>query len=220
LVLGAAWSLASGLALVPSPFLQSTLGVDVFPTTVWDVVRAAGAQDPAALNEIAREYRAPVLNFIRSRGIDAALAEDLCHEVFVRLLRGKVLAKADATKGRFRSLLCTVTVRTIQDWSRRHHDVPVQELDVAVAAPSFDRVWVLHLLERALKRLKDSSPRSYDVLRQHLSGEKPDRNKLWIARTKLISMMRREIALTCSSSRQIEDEIAHLSPYLRPTKKN
>lgn len=192
----------------------------MFPTTVWEVVRAAGGRDPSALDQIAERYRAPVLAFISSRGIGASIAEDLCQEVFVRLLAGNVLAKADATRGRFRALLCTVTVRTIQDWSRKHREIAVKDLDVAVATPGFDRVWVLHLVERALKSLKEVSPRSYQVLRRHLSGETTDRNKLWIARGKLASLMRREIAITCRTAQEIEQEIACLSPYLRPLKKD
>jgi RNA polymerase sigma factor (sigma-70 family) len=191
----------------------------VFPTTVWTVVRAAGAQDPRALEQVAQEYRAPVLSFIRSRGIGPEQAEDLCQDVFVRLLKGDVLAKADAAKGRFRSLLCTVTIRVIQDWTRRQPHMVQEEIDVAVAAPSFDRVWVQFLLERALKRLKQTSPKSYEVIRGHLAGEKPNRNKLWISRTKLISLIRREIATTCRSQREVEQEIAYLSPYLRPREK-
>lgn len=191
----------------------------MFPTTVWDVVRAAGGRDPDALDQIAQEYRAPVLAFIRMRGFDASLAEDLCQDVFVRLLAGGVIGKADAQKGSFRSLLCTVTIRVIQDWRRRRHEIPAPEVDVAVEAPSFDRVWVRFLLERALKGLREASPRSYEVMRSHLAGERPDRNKLWIARRKLISLMRREIALTCRSPEDIEDEVAHLSPYLRSSKK-
>ncbi|MGH9197626.1 MAG: RNA polymerase sigma factor [Acidimicrobiia bacterium] len=191
----------------------------MFPTTVWDVVRAAGDREPGALDQVAEDYRAPVLAFIRSRGVDGNLAEDLCQDVFVRLIAGDVLAKADAAKGRFRSLLCTVTIRVIQDWSRRRREIPSSNLDLAVAAPGFDRVWVVHLVERALKELKQDSPRSYDVVRRHLAGQKPDRNKLWIARRKLVSLIRREIALTCRSPREIEDEVAALSPYLRPTKK-
>lgn len=191
----------------------------VFPTTIWDVVHAAGGRDPDALNQIAQEYRAPVLAFIRSRGYDSSMAEDLCQDVFVRLLAGDVLGKADQQKGSFRSLLCTVTVRVMQDWSRRRRELPRPDVDAIVAAPSFDRLWVRFLLERALKGLRETSPRSYEVMRGHLAGERPDRNKLWIARRKLISLMRREIALTCRSSREIEDEVAHLSPYLRPAKK-
>lgn len=191
----------------------------MFPNTIWDVVQAAGGRDPDALDQIASDYRAPVLAFIRSRGIAAELAEDLCHDVFVRLLAGNVLSKADPARGRFRSLLSTVTVRVIQDWSRRQREVPCADLDPEAPAPDFDQAWVLHLTERGLGRLKEQSPRSYEILRRQLSGEKLDRNKLWIARRKLVSLVRREIAVTCRSSREFEQEVAALSPYLRPMKK-
>lgn len=190
----------------------------VFHTTVWDVVEAAGADDPAAVSRIAEEYRAPILGFIRSRGVAAPHAEDLCHDVFVRLLAGGVLAKADAAKGRFRTLLCTVTIRVIQDWSRRHREVPCDDLDPVAPAQAFDRLWILHLIERAFKQLKTTSPRSYEVLRSHLHDQAPDRNKLWIARRKLASLLRREIAMTCRSPEQVDIELACLSPYLRPPK--
>lgn len=189
----------------------------MFHTTVWEVVHAAGSQDSDAISQIAEEYRTPILAFIRSRGIDGAQAEDLCHDVFVRLLAGGVLAKADADKGRFRTLLCTVTIRVIQDWSRRKREVPSSELDPAAPLPAFDRLWVLHLVERAFQQLKATSPKSYDVLRSHLRGEPPDRNKLWIARGKLASLIRREIAKTCRSPEELEAELASLSPYLRPS---
>lgn len=191
----------------------------MFQTTMWDVVRAAGAEDQAAVTRIAEDYRAPILGFIRTRGIDGAQAEDLCHDVFVRLLAGGVLSKADANKGRFRNLLCTVTIRVIQDWSRRHREVPCDDLDSVVAPPGFDRLWVLHLVERAFKQLKATSPRSYEVLRSHLREQAPDRNKLWIARRKLASLIRREIAITCRSAEEVDAEVAWLSPYLRPAKK-
>lgn len=188
----------------------------MFPTTAWEDVEAAGERDPEALDRLAQLYRPAILAFIRRRGIDGNLAEDLCQEVFVRLIAGNVLAKADAARGRFRSLLCTVTVRVMQDWSRQRTDIPCGDVDDAALAPDFDRVWVLHLVERAFVRLKETSPRSYDVLTGHLAGQEPDRNKLWIARGKLVSLIRREIAVTCRSSREVDEEILCLSPYLRP----
>jgi RNA polymerase sigma factor (sigma-70 family) len=190
----------------------------VFQTTVWDVVRAAGAGDRAALDQIAEEYRTPILSFIRSRGLDAAQAEDLCHDVFLRVLTGGVLAKADPDRGRFRSLLCTVTIRVLQDWNRRHRELPVDDLDPVAPAPAFDRLWTLYLVERAFQRLQSSSPRSYDVLREHLNGQVPHRNKLWIARQKLSALIRQEIARTCRTPEELEAEVASLSPYLRPAK--
>ena len=191
----------------------------MFPTTVWEDIEAAGGSDPDALDRLAQQYRAAILAFIRRRGIEGNVAEDLCHEVFVRLIAGKVLAKADSGRGRFRSLLCTVTVRVIQDWSRKQAPVPVGDVDPAELAPDFDRVWVLHLVERAFKRLKETSPQSYDVLSSHLAGQEPDRNKLWIARSKLTALIRREIAVTCRSTQEVDEEIVRLTPYLRPAQK-
>jgi RNA polymerase sigma factor (sigma-70 family) len=188
----------------------------MFQTTVWEVVQAAGARDADALAKIADEYRAPILGFIRSRGIDREQAEDLCHDVFVRLLAGGVLAKADANRGRFRTLLCTVTVRVVQDWSRRRRETAADDLDPAAPEPTFDRLWVLHLVQRAFEQLKKTSPRYHEVLRNQLRGQSPDRNKLWIARRKLASLIRREIAITCRSPEEVEAEVASLSPYLRP----
>jgi RNA polymerase sigma factor (sigma-70 family) len=188
----------------------------VFQTTVWDVVRAAGAGDRAALAQIAEDYRAPILSFLRSRNIAAPQAEDLCHDVFVRVLTGGVLAKADPDRGRFRSLLCTVTIRVLQDWARRHRELPIDDLDPEAPPPAFDRLWTLYLVERAFRRLQETSPKSYDVLREHLAGEAPHRNKLWIARSKLSALIRQEIARTCRTPDELEAEVASLSPYLRP----
>ncbi len=191
----------------------------MFPTTVWDDIEAAAGRDPAALDRLAQQYRPAIVAFIRRRGIDGNQAEDLCHDVFARLMSGDVLAKADAGRGRFRSLLCTVTIRVIQDWGRRRTDVPSGDVDPGALESDFDRIWALHLLERGFQRLRESSPGSYEVLREHLEGLKPDRQKLWIARGKLVSFIRREIAGTCRSSQEVDEEVLSLSPYLRPAEK-
>ncbi len=187
----------------------------MFPTTVWTVIREAGDQDPRALESFASNYRAPVLKYIRGRGLGAGDAEDLCQDVFVRVFGGKVLAKADAAKGRFRSLLLTVVRRVIQDWLRRRRpEVSLQEFDPADRDPDFDREWVLHLTERALQRLHEKKSPYYAVLKGHLAGESQNRNKLWIARNKLIALIRHEIALTCRSPEEFEEEAAYLSTFL------
>ena len=202
----------------PIPYAGRYTGA-VFPTTIWDVVHAAAVRDPGALDRLAREYRAPVLAFIQRRGIAADVAEDLCHDVFVRVLTGGVLTKASAERGTFRSLLCTVTVRVVQDWRRRQREWPADTVDPAVSPPDFNRGWTLHLIERALRGLKRDAPRAYAVVRGHLAGITQDRNKLWIARRKLASLVRREIAVTCRSRAEIEREMAALAPYLRPSSK-
>lgn len=190
----------------------------MFPNTVWDLVRDAGDRDPDALERFAAAYRVPVLRFLRGRGASAQECEDLCHEVFVRLLGGGVLAKADPQRGRFRALLCTVTKNVLIDWYRRRPDPPVETAEPAVPEPDFDRAWALHLVERAMERLHTENPTYYEDLRRHLDEEAVDRNRLWIARGKLAAYVRHEIALTCRTPGEIEEERAALAPYLGPEK--
>lgn len=192
----------------------------MFPTTVWTTIREAGDADPTALEEFARSYREPVLETIRRRGFRGEDAEDLCQEVFLRVLQGGVLAKADPERGRFRSLLVTVTRNSIHDRLRRRRpetELPEEPGGVADSGDGdadFDRDWVWHLTTRALERLRESGSPYHGVLERHLAGEPQDRNKLWIARGKLAGLVRGEIAATCASTEDYERELAHLAPYM------
>jgi hypothetical protein len=188
----------------------------VFPTTIWTSIERAGASDPAALEAFAREYRAPVLAAIQKRGFAGGDAEDLCQEVFLRILSGDVLARADATKGRFRSLVLAVTMHVIQHRLAKRKEIVTDDLEPLDRDPDFDRAWVLHLAERAMRRLREASSPYFDVLQGHLAGDAQDRNKLWIARNKLQSLIRDEVARTCSSPGEIEGELEYLRRYLRP----
>ncbi len=202
----------------------------MFPTTVWTLVHAAGLDDSEALERFAASYRAPVLATVRACGVPAQEAEDLCHDVFVRLLRGRVLERADAQRGRFRALLGTVTRNAVRDWFRRRREAPVELPELPArddAAEAFSREWALWLVTRGLDRLAAEEPRHFDVIRAHLDGPEdgpedgaedgvPSRNRLWIARGRLMRALRREIALTCRSPDEVEDELATLAPYLRP----
>jgi RNA polymerase sigma-70 factor (ECF subfamily) len=191
----------------------------MFPTTIWTTIHQAGAQDSGALADVARRYRQPVLEFICRRGFQGADAEDLCHDVFLRVLKGGVLAKADRDRGRFRSLLLSVTVHVIQDRLRKRREVPVEDLEPPQRESEFDEGWALHLTERALQRLQEQGSPYYDVLEGHLSGRRQDRNKLWIARRKLAAQVRQEVACTCATRADYEGELAYLSKYLRPSER-
>lgn len=189
----------------------------MFPTTVWTTIREAGGDDRSALEAVAGAYRDPVLAFIRARGFREAEADDLCQEVFVRVLQGDVLAKADPARGRFRSLLLTVATRVMQDrWRRRPPEGAGDAArEAAVPAADFDRAWALHLAERALQRLRETGSPYYEVLDDHLHGRPQDRNRLWHARKKLSAEIRREIAWTCTDHADLEAELELLAPYLR-----
>ena len=161
-------------------------------------------------------YRQPVLEFVKRRGFRDAEADDICQDVFVRVLAGGVLAKADRNRGRFRSLLLSVTKHTILDRLRKRKEIPSDLLEPAQQEPEFDQGWAWHLTTRAMEQLNEEGSPYYDVLRRHLSGDRQDRNKLWIARKKLGALIRREVAFTCATREDFEEEMAYLAKYLRP----
>lgn len=195
----------------------------MFPATSWTLIRRAGESDRDALERFARSYERPVRAYVRKRGFAGADADDVCQDVFLRLLRGRSLERAEAGRGRFRSFLLAVVVHVIQDRLRRRGaelsganaqggDAPT--LPAAADDPDFDREWGIELVSRAFERLCETHPQLYDVLRGHLAGEPQDRNRLWIARGRLAARIRHEIALTCSSKEELEEEIAHFEPIL------
>lgn len=187
----------------------------VFPTTIWTTIRRAGENDDAALQRFAEDYREPVRRWIAGRGFQGDV-DDLTQQVFLRVLSGNVLARADAQRGRFRSLVLSVSTHVIQDFLRKRRDEPVEDLEPAERDPDFDHAWALHLAERAMVRLREKGSPYHAVLQGHLSGERQDRNKLWIARRKLTALIRDEVAQTCTSPEAFEDELAYLSQYLQP----
>ncbi len=192
----------------------------MFPTTIWTTIHRAGGQDADAIARVAELYRAPVLEFIKRRGFRGGDADDVCQDVFLRVLQGGVLATADEERGRFRSLLLSVTTHVMQDRQRRRRETPVEDLEPpARDEPEFDEGWAMHLAGRALERLREQGSPYYDVLEAHLTGQPQDRNKLWIARTKLAALIRQEVAFTCASRADYEEEMAYLAPFLRPRRK-
>ncbi|MCZ6699915.1 MAG: RNA polymerase sigma factor [Planctomycetota bacterium] len=190
----------------------------MFPTTLWSTIRQAGKHDPGALQRFAERYRPVLHDFVRRRGFGESDAEDVCQDVFVRVLSGAVLTGADPAKGRFRSLLLTITTRVMADLARRMQRRRTESLEREPADrdPDFDQSWALHLARTALDRLREEGSPYYEVLVDHLSGKPQDRKRLWNARRKLIALIRHEVALTCSSHREFEEEVAYLSGFLRP----
>lgn len=88
-------------------------GPQIFATTHWSVVLAAGSDQSngtceaarAALDALCRTYWPPVYAYIRARSDGIGEAEDLTQEFFYRLLHGGYLTQVDPRKGRFRSFL-------------------------------------------------------------------------------------------------------------------
>lgn len=167
-----------------------------FPATQWSLLAHATlngeAQAAEALAEFCRRYREPVLQFILSRGVPPAEAEDLAHDFLLHVMEKSTLRRADALRGRFRSFLMGSLVRFLRD-AHQHRTAlkrggPLQPLsldepDLAAAAPTvppddaakFDREWALRLLQLALEGVRADYERTgrsalHEVLRAYLPG--------------------------------------------------
>jgi DNA-directed RNA polymerase specialized sigma24 family protein len=152
--------------------------VEIFATTRWTVVLAAGRRDEpqaaAALEELCRTYWYPLYVFARGRGLSKEDAEDSTQELFRRLLSRNDFDGLTAERGRFRAFLLAAMKHFLaNEWDRsralkRGGDNPLLPLDwhqadarygldlAAEAGPDtlFDRAWAVTLLERVIGRLR------------------------------------------------------------------
>lgn len=210
------------------------------PETRWTLVDAAGAGDDAAFAELVAKYRAPVLAYLRRRGLDAHQAEDLAQEVFLQLFRG-VLPKADPERGRFRTLLLTVSRNVAAKHFekaralKRGGGQPVEALgERELAAPeaeeAFELAWARRLLELALERLEREHPDCYASVRgfllegrsqadlaEHL-GRSPVavKNLVYRGKRRLIAFVREELRAYARDSAELADEVRLLERFLPP----
>ena len=154
---------------------------DVFPSTHWSVVFAAGRSEAepqmagAALAELCQGYWAPLYSFVRSRGHTVHDAQDLTQSFFAYVLENKVYARANRQKGRFRSFLLASLKNFLADAADRErtlkrggaqiflplHEEQAQEAESLFQTHSgisnedrlFDRSWAEALVAAALERL-------------------------------------------------------------------
>jgi RNA polymerase sigma factor (sigma-70 family) len=151
---------------------------DIFATTHWTVVLAAGKrhtpQSDHALEELCRTYWFPIYAYVRRRGHNKEDAEDLTQAFFAKLLEKNFLANLDSEKGKFRAfLLASLKHFLANEWDKAHAqkrggdaahlslDWQTADTKFQVAAtnePSpdkvFDREWALALLAKVIERLQ------------------------------------------------------------------
>ncbi|MDQ3495134.1 MAG: sigma-70 family RNA polymerase sigma factor [Pseudomonadota bacterium] len=142
-----------------------------FNTTRWSLIAEAcndGAGGRPALEQLCRDYRPPVLAYVRGHGYSHADAEDLTQEFFARFIEHGWYSVATPERGRFRALLLTALRRFIQN-SRAHdhahkrggdvHHVALDDestaADMASPEQAFMRSWLAVLIERARARLQE-----------------------------------------------------------------
>jgi RNA polymerase sigma-70 factor (ECF subfamily) len=166
-------------------------------------VLRADAQDTttaqAALAKLCQAYWFPLYSFVRRRGYSVHDAQDLTQEFFARLLRERILARADPERGRFRSfLLANLKNFLANEWDRAHAQKRgggqvIFSLDYDSAETSyrsepastltperiFDQRCAMALMERALERLEKedgAGDRSaqFNLLKKFLTTEPSD----------------------------------------------
>jgi RNA polymerase sigma-70 factor (ECF subfamily) len=208
--------------------------VGSFRTTVWTVVSRAGRDSRSAVEQIFKHYRPPVVRYLRAHGIDGHTSEDLSQEVFKRLFVDGVLRKADPKLGRFRGLVLAVTRNVLSEEFRRRNALKRREapLPPPEREDVFDRMWVEHLLDLAVKGLKARSGKgrvpyaeALDLhAREGLShaaiaaryrcGEGVVRNWVHRARRFIAAEIKRLVREYSSSSQDYETEIRYISRFL------
>ena len=174
---------------------------DIFATTHWTVVLAAGKrhtpQSDAALEELCHTYWFPLYAYVRRRGHTKEDAEDLVQEFFARFLEKNYLAGLSAERGRFRAFLLAALKHFLaNEWDKSqaqkrgggaaHLSLDWQTADTkfqvaATNEPSpdkaFDREWALALLAKVIERLQqecaaDGKAKLFEQLKIFLSAGK------------------------------------------------
>lgn len=207
-----------------------------FRTTLWSRLEDAAAGQPSALNDFATRYRAPVIAFLRRRGLSEADAEDVSQEVFLRLLSRELLAQGDAAKGRFRNYLIGITLRVYSERRQRQgalkrgggqKHVPLDLAPPPAAAEEFEGLWLQELVQRALERVRLANEPQHQVLCLAGEGLTPaeiavrigrsdgaTRVALHRARKRLAQAIKEEVASYCSTQEEYEAELQTFARFL------
>jgi DNA-directed RNA polymerase specialized sigma24 family protein len=159
---------------------MSQPGPDLFSTTQWTVVIAAGGTDAAAkekaLSDLCAAYWRPIFAYIRRRGHGVEQSKDLTQEFFGRLLERDWLSGLTREGSKFRAFLLVAARRFLavehdrQSAQKRGGGGVVLSLDgIEAIEPvsadetpelAFDRRWALTVIERAVERLRSEASAS------------------------------------------------------------
>ena len=140
-----------------------------FQTTRWSLIETARdhpSRARAALEQLCRAYRPPVLAFVRRSGFSASDAEDITQAFFMRFLERGWYAEADPRRGRFRSLLLASLRHFLID--QHDHAIALKRNGRCVGEDALDhcagdgetpeqaftRVWLGTVVGRAMARLQ------------------------------------------------------------------
>jgi len=219
------------------------LGPGRFGSTVWADIDLAREGDRKAMNRLVGNYRAPVVELLRRSGFKPEQAEDLAQDVFMEVVEKNLLQKAAPAAGRFRSLLIGVTKNVVRNHfrstqakkrgGRGGRRVPLDSrIEGAGLVPGsekfFDQAWVVHLMNRAFKRLEEDSKkyknRQHQIVAKSILegmthaevaeelGMSPGavRNLLHRGKQKLLEFVRQEVIAYTSPGDERQAEIEHI----------
>jgi RNA polymerase sigma factor (sigma-70 family) len=163
------------------PTETNTAPCDVFATTHWTVVLAAGkrrtAQSEHALEQLCQTYWFPLYAYVRRHSRSREDAEDLTQAFFARLLEKNYLGDVSAEKGRFRAFLLASLKHFLSnerdkiraqkrggnathlslDWKTADTQFQIASTSEPSPDKAFDREWAVALLERVIQRLQAES---------------------------------------------------------------
>ncbi|HWQ91563.1 MAG TPA: sigma factor-like helix-turn-helix DNA-binding protein [Clostridia bacterium] len=159
----------------------ATTPADIFATTHWTVVLAAGKGSPPeaarALESLCQIYWYPLYAYVRRQGYSKEDAEDLTQGFFARFLARNYLEDVRSDKGRFRAFLLASLKHYLANEFHRSHRLKrggglaplsldwrdaearygVEPADAASPDKLYDRAWALLLLERVIAALGEES---------------------------------------------------------------
>jgi RNA polymerase sigma-70 factor (ECF subfamily) len=176
---------------------------DVFATTHWTVVLAAGRggtpQADRALGELCRAYWFPLYAYVRRQGHPKEDAEDLTQGFFARFLERNYLEGLSSEKGRFRAFLLAAVKHFLAnehdragrqkrgggvaalslDWQDADTRYQIDPADQLSPDKLYDRAWAMTLLEQVITRLRaecaaDGKARVFEQLKPFLMAGKSD----------------------------------------------
>jgi len=177
---------------------HSSAPPDIFATTHWTVVVAAGGGTPEAaqaLEELCRNYWYPLYAYARRQGGSKEDAEDLTQAFFERFLSRNYLQNLSAEKGRFRAFLLASMKHFLSnerdragrqkrgggrapislDWADAETRYQIDPVDHLSPDKLYDRAWAITLLARVLARLRGEHAEHialFDCLKPFLAAGK------------------------------------------------
>lgn len=150
---------------------------DIFPLTVWSMVRLAVADGQPgadrALNDLCRLYEKPIMVYLLRSGHSPDAAEELKQAFFEHLLEKNAFANAEGTRVKLRAFLSTKLHGFLID--RHRHDMAekrgggkvsnmadlsesqalqAEPVDMFTPIVAFQRQWMKTLVANAMKDLR------------------------------------------------------------------